>query len=302
MIAPAYLKIGDSVGFVAPARSVNRDEVAKAIDVFEQHGLKVVTGKNLFRKDNQFSGNDAERASDMQNFIDNPKIKAIISVRGGYGSVRTLQGLDFSKFIQQPKWIVGYSDVTVFHAYCNNKLQVETLHAPMPFNFGRGNADWESIESTFDILFGNIPNYTFESNILNKQGQSEGILIGGNLSVLYSLRGTPADFNPESKILFLEDIDEYLYHIDRMLMNFSYGQQLKGLKAVIVGDMTDMKDNNIPFGKSAYEIIASLFLPYNIPVCFGFSAGHGQINKPLIMGRNVVLQVGNICQLSYCEK
>ena len=301
MTIPAYLKPGDSIGFIAPARSVSTYEVAKAIDVFESHGLKVVTGNNLFRKNNQFSGTDDERSADLQAFLDNPQIKAIVSVRGGYGSVRTLQGLNFDKFKLQPKWIIGYSDITVFHSYINNQLQIESLHAPMPFNYGKDNADWDSIETSFNILFGNIPEYSFVSNSLNRQGRAEGTLIGGNLSVLYSLRGTPAEFNHQGTILFIEDIDEYLYHIDRMMMNLSYGSKLNGLKAVIVGDMTDMKDNTIPFGKNAYEIISSILSPLNIPVCFGFPAGHGLINKPLIMGRNVILDVGATCNLKFQE-
>jgi muramoyltetrapeptide carboxypeptidase len=299
MATPPYLNPGDSVGFIAPARSVSIDEVKKAIEVFESRGLSVVTGKNLFGKVNQFSGTDQERASDVQSFLDNPEIKAIVSVRGGYGSVRTIQQLNFNKFKLKPKWVIGYSDVTVFHSYINNNLGIETLHAPMPFNYGKNDADWDSINTTFDILFGRIPEYAFAANALNMQGRAEGTLIGGNLSVLYSLRDTPADFDSEGKILFIEDIDEYLYHIDRMMMNLYYGAKLKGLKAVIVGDMTDMKDNNIPFGGNANEIIASVLKPLGIPVCFGFPAGHGQINKPLLMGRKVLLDINSSCTLKF---
>jgi muramoyltetrapeptide carboxypeptidase len=299
MIIPPYLKAGDSVGFVATARSVSPEEVSKSIEVFESKGLKVVLGPNLFGKDNQFSGTDEQRAADMQLFFDNPEINAIISVRGGYGSVRTLQPLNFDKFIQQPKWIIGYSDITVFHSIVNNKYNTETLHAPMPFNYGKNDADWDSINQTFDILFGNTPEYTITKHPLNINGKTEGELIGGNLSVLYSLRGTPADYNPEGKILFIEDIDEYLYHIDRMLMNLLYGNKLSGLKGVIVGDMTDMKDNITPFGKNAYEIIDSFVKKLNIPVCYGFPAGHGSINKPLIMGRKILLEVGETIKLKF---
>jgi muramoyltetrapeptide carboxypeptidase len=299
MIIPKYLSEGDSIGFVAPARSVHEMEVETAVKSFEKKGLKVILGRNLFNKQFQFSGSDIERSNDMQDFLDNPEIKAIICVRGGYGSIRTIQNLNFDKFVKNPKWIVGYSDITVFHSYINSVLKIETLHAPMPFNFGKENFDVFSIEKIFEILFGNTIEYTFNSNLLNCQGKAKGKLVGGNLSVLYSLRGTKFDIHTQNKILFIEDIDEYLYHIDRMMMNLKLGGKLDGLRGVIIGEMTDMKDNSIPFGKNVNEIILEFLKDANIPVCFGFPAGHGIQNFPLILGREVVLNLGNTCKLSF---
>ena len=299
MIQPPNLIKGNKVAFVAPARSVSEDEVKNAIELFEKHGLKVVHSKKLFGKHNQFSGSDFERSDDFQQYLDNPDIKAIISVRGGYGSIRTLQNINFEKFKCSPKWIVGYSDVTVFHSYINNQLGFETIQAPMPFNLNKSDFDLDSFNKTFDILFGKLSNYVFEPHEFNVWGNATGRLIGGNLSVLYSLCGTPAEFKSQGNILFVEDIDEYLYHIDRMMMNLKYGGKLHNLKGIIVGDMTDMKDNNIPFGKNAYEIIADVLSGYNIPVCYGFPAGHGKRNWPLIMGHTVSLNVSDKCSLKF---
>jgi muramoyltetrapeptide carboxypeptidase len=173
------------------------------------------------------------------------------------------------------------------------------MHSPMPFNFVKEDADDESIALFIDLLFGKVPEYHFESHNLNCDGTAKSILTGGNLSVLYSLRGTPADIDTKNKILFIEDLDEYLYHIDRMMMNLKYGNKLSGLKGVLVGEFSDMKDNAVPFGKNAYEIIADIFSKMKIPICFGFNAGHGKKNWPLIMGRKVVLEVGKSCNLKF---
>jgi muramoyltetrapeptide carboxypeptidase len=297
MITPPYLKPGDKIGIVAPARSIENDDIKSAVELFSSNGFEVELGKNLFGKNNQFSGSDKERAADIQQFIDNPGIKAIVCARGGYGSVRTLNYLSFDKFIKNPKWIVGYSDITVFHSVINN-LGIESLHAPMPFTL-KTEFDKDSINDTLAILQGNNIAYSFPGNPINSQGKAKGRLTGGNLSVLYSLRGTNADIKPHGKILFIEDIDEYLYHIDRMMMNFRLGGLLGQLRAIIVGDMTDLKDNNIPFGKNAFEIITEHSKEFYIPICFGFPAGHGSINKPLIMGREIVLDIGPTCHLTF---
>lgn len=299
MRTPDFLKPNDKIAFIAPSRSVTPEEIEKAIATFEANKFEVVKGQNLYKKYYQFAGTDMERASDIQRFLNDPEIKALLCVRGGYGAVRTLQLLDFEKFEKHPKWMIGYSDITVFHSYINSGLNIESLHAPMAFNFGKEDVDQESLQGTIDFLKGKMKTYHFDSHPLNKKGTAEGELIGGNLSVIYSLRKTPADINTADRILFLEDLDEYLYHIDRMIMNLKYGNKLSGLKGVIVGDMTEMKDNAIPFGKSAYEIIADAFAELNIPVCFGFPAGHGKRNWPLILGHRVTLKVGKECSLKF---
>jgi muramoyltetrapeptide carboxypeptidase len=299
MITPKYLKPGDKIGLIAPSRSIETNEIDKAIHIFESYKIRVVLGPNIYKKQNQFAGSDQDRAADLQKFLDNPEIKAVLCVRGGYGSVRTLEYLNFDKFIKNPKWIAGYSDITVFHSFINTNLGVETIHSPMPFNFIRENADQESVSYFIDLLFGKVPDYHIESHKLNCDGEAKGVLTGGNLSVLYSLRGTPADIDTKNKILFIEDIDEYLYHIDRMMMNFKYGNKFTGLKGVLVGEFTEMKDNAVPFGKNAYEIISEFFSEMKIPVCFGFPAGHGKKNWPLIMGREITLEVGKSCSLRF---
>lgn len=301
MKTPEYLKPGDKIALVAPARFVEPEELTVSKQIFESAGLEVVEPDNFFNKHNQFSGTDSERADDFQKLLDDSSIKAIFCARGGYGSVRTLQSLTFDKFIKNPKWIVGFSDITVFHSYINTKLGVETLHAPMPFSVGKPDADKESFQYTIDWLFGKPRNYVFSNHPLNCEGKAKGRLVGGNLSVLYSLRGTPADIDTHNKILFIEDLDEYLYHIDRMMMNFKYGEKLNSLRGLVVGGMNDMKDNAVPFGKDAYQIISSIVSDLNIPVCFGFPAGHEKVNWPLALGSEVVLDVSSNCKLQFIK-
>lgn len=298
MKTPPYLSSGDKIGIIAPARSISMEEIQIATDLFKNKGFEVLFGKNLFGKDNQFSGSDKARAADIQEFLDDPSIKAIICGRGGYGSVRTLPLLNFDKFVHSPKWFVGYSDITVFHSVINN-LGIESLHSPMVFNIGKNTFDKESVDATLQCLTGAITGYTFASHELNNQGKAKGRLIGGNLSVLYSLRGTKADLKTHGKILFIEDIDEYLYHIDRIMMNFKLGGLFDGLRAIIAGSMTDMKDNNIPFGKNAYEIVSEHTKDLGIPVCYGFPAGHGDKNWPLYLGKEIILEVANECKLTF---
>jgi muramoyltetrapeptide carboxypeptidase len=299
MITPKYLIKGDKVGLIAPARGVLKKELENAIHFLSSFGLEAITSENILKIDHQFAGSDAERVSDMQKFLDDDTIRALFCVRGGYGSVRTLQPLNFDKFIRDPKWIVGYSDITVFHSYLNSNLGIETLHAPLISNVGKDEHDQEAFPKTIETLFGKPLAYNFDTNSLNSDGRAKGRLVGGNLSVLYSLRGTPADVDTQKKILFIEDLDEYLYHIDRMMMNLKYGNKLSGLRGVIVGEMKDMKDNMVPFGSDAFQIISNILSEFNIPVCFGFPAGHGFSNWPLILGREVVLNIGKKCSLDF---
>lgn len=292
MTRPPYLKNGDYVGIVATARKISENEISNSLKWLQSWGLNVVLAKNLFNTYNQFAGTDEQRASDLQQMLDNPEIKAIFCARGGYGTVRIIDKIDFSKFIFNPKWIVGYSDITVLHSHINKNFKIETLHATMPFNFPLSDDNENNaLKSLKNCLFGNDINYLNNPHKLNKLGQAEGILVGGNLSIIYSLIGSISDFDTNNKILFLEDIDEYLYHIDRMIINLKRNNKLSGLKGLIIGGMSDMKDNQIPFGISAFEIIADAVKEYDYPVCFDFSAGHIIENKALILGRNVKLDV-----------
>jgi muramoyltetrapeptide carboxypeptidase len=299
MITPKYVTKGDKVGLVAPARSVIKKELENAIQFLKSFELEPIAGENILKVEHQFAGSNTERASDMQKFLDDENIRAIFCIRGGYGSIRTLQLLNFDKFIESPKWVVGYSDITVFHSYLNSRLGIETLHAPLVSNIGKNEHDQEDFSKTMETLFGKPLAYHFDATNLNSDGRAKGRLVGGNLSVLFSLRGTPADIDTQKKILFIEDLDEYLYHIDRMMMNLKFGNKLSGLRGVIVGEMKDMKDNMVPFGSDASRIISNIFSEFNIPVCFGFPAGHGFKNWPLILGREVVLNIGKKCSLDF---
>lgn len=289
MVTPPNLKPGDKIGIVAPARKVEFDELNTAIDVFESWGLQVELGKNLFKEDHQFAGTEAQRAEDFQYMLDNPEIKAILCARGGYGTIKIIDHLSFKKFLKNPKWIVGFSDITALHAYLNNKIGVKSIHGIMPFNIKPKNSDSDAVQSLKKALFYGLSQNLCENQSLNKQGTASGVLVGGNLSVLYSISGTKFDFDYKDKILVLEDLDEYLYHIDRMMMNLKYSDKLSNLKGLIVGGMTDMHENKVAFGKTAYEIIFDAVKEYNYPVCFNFPVGHQNINLSLILGSKVKL-------------
>jgi muramoyltetrapeptide carboxypeptidase len=295
MIRPPNLEPGNKVGIVAPARKVNREEMAPAIKMLSSWGYDVIEGRHLYNEENQYSGSDEQRTADFQYMLDDPDIKAIFSARGGYGSVRIIDKLDFSSFTEHPKWIVGYSDITVFHSHINRHTGVQTLHAGMPINFPPGGKMNSSLESMKTILQGENPEYQISGHPFNRPGTARGILTGGNLSVLYSMSGTPSDIETGGKILFLEDLDEYLYHIDRMMMNLKRSGKLEGLAGLVVGGMNDMNDNEIPYGQSAYEIIADAVSDYSYPVLFGFPAGHAGENLGLIMRGRYELDVDSNC-------
>ena len=295
MTSPSYLKQGDKIGIVATARLISQEELQPAIDILRSWGLEVVLGKNLFNTNNQYAGTDAERAEDLQTMLDDRSVKAVISARGGYGTVRIIDKLDFTQFKNNPKWMIGYSDITVLHSHIHN-LGIETIHATMLINFTKNK---EATDSLRKVLFGETINYETKSNELNRNGNAEGELIGGNLSLLYALTGSVSDINTGGKILFIEDLDEYLYHIDRMMMNLKRSGKLDNLEGLIVGGMTDMKDNTIPFGKTAEEIILDSVREYNYPVCFNFPAGHIDRNLALHFGRKVMLSVGAKVTLAF---
>ena len=289
MILPSYLKKGDTIAIIATARKVSKEEIQPAVAFFESYGLSVILGNYLFESNNQYAGNDLQRTEDLQWALNDKNIKAIIIARGGYGSVRLIESIDFTEFIKNPKWLVGYSDVTVLHNAIHN-IGVATLHATMPLNFSKNK---EATKSMIDGLFGNLNEIQAEENYSNVSGIAKGQLIGGNLSLLYSLSGTPFDIDTTDKILFIEDLDEYLYHIDRMMMQLKLSGKLKKLKGLIVGGMTDMKDNAIPFGKFPEEIILDAVKEYNYPVCFDFPAGHIDKNLALYFGKEVELNVND---------
>jgi len=296
---PPYLKAGDSVGIVAPARKITYSELEPSIRIFNEWGLNVVLGDAIFNSDNQYSGTDSERAQDFQKMLDDENIKAIFCARGGYGTVRIIDKLDFAKFIKNPKWIVGYSDITVLHSHIHNISGIETLHAAMPVNFSGSDYSTATLATLKNALFGKSLKYTIKAHPLNKEGVAQGVLVGGNLSVLYSLIGSKSDTDTKDKILFIEDLDEYLYHIDRMMMCLKRAGKLDHLSGLIVGGMNKMNDNTVPFGKTPYEIIKETINEYAFPVCFNFPAGHIKDNRAIIMGRRINMQINNKVTINF---
>lgn len=281
MIRPPFLKTGDQVGIVAPAKKVSRQEMEMAIQILEGWGLEVVLGKHLFSTHNQFAGTDTERTEDLQNMLDNPDIRVIFSARGGYGTIRVVDKLKFNQFIRYPKWLVGFSDITVLHCHLHN-MGVKSIHGIMPLLFPKQTE--QTIESLRKALFGEALEIHTLRHPLNRYGENEGRLIGGNLSLFANTIGTVSEVSTEGKILFLEDVNEYLYHIDRMMIHLYRAGKLRNLEGLIIGQFTQIKDNEISFGKTVHEIIAEIVSEYSYPVCFDFPVGHEIHNMTMICG------------------
>ena len=292
MTFPPYLHSGDCIGIVAPARKISPKEVKPAIDFLETQGFRVAVGKNLFNKHFQFAGTDEERAADFQAFLDDPDIKAIWCARGGYGSVRIIDRLDFTNFMNHPKWICGYSDITVFHSHLH-QLGVSTLHCTMPVKIDREDLENMNNRTMIQALTGGVLAYTMPNFSMNRAGTAAGELVGGNLSILYSLLGSASDVDTAGKILFIEDLDEHLYHVDRMMQALKRAGKLSQLAGLVVGTMEDMHnlDPNNPFGQTAEEIVAACCAEYSYPVCYQFPTGHGEHNVALKLGAKVTLSV-----------
>ena len=288
-ITPKPLQKGAKVAIIAPARKFSFHSIEPAIDSLQKWGYEVVLGKNLLKESHQFSGTDKERIEDFQWALDDDSIDAILCARGGYGSVRLIDSLDFTKFKQRPKWIVGYSDITVFHEHINQNFDIATMHAIMPVTFD--DATPKAIE-TFRAAIEGRP-YSIELKNENnlKEQVIKGEIVGGNLSIIYSLLGSESSIKTDEKILFIEDLDEYLYHIDRMMMNLKRNGLLKNLKALIVGGMTDMHDNQVPFGKNASQIIHDVCGEYSFPIIENFPAGHIKDNQAIIFNKEVEIQI-----------
>lgn len=299
MITPPYLKPGDKIAIVSPARKIFKEQVETAIKVFRDWELEVVEGVHLYDSYHQFAGSDDDRREDLQKMLDDDEVRAIMCSRGGYGTVRIIDQLNFDRFIRNPKWIIGYSDVTVLHSHIHRHFGIETLHAVMPVNFKSPCDKNPSVTTLKKALWGKELEYSFPANPSSRKGKAEGVIVGGNLSILYSLAGTPSDINTDGKILFIEDLDEYLYHIDRMIMNLKRSGKLRNLKALVVGGMTDMRDNEVPYDKTAEVIIMDAVAEYDYPVSLNFPAGHLDDNRALIMGGKVSLEILDQTTLSF---
>lgn len=288
MRTPPRLQKGDLIALASPARSITPQEIEAAKKIIEDSGFRCRIDPEVYAVENQYAGKDSLRAGHFQRLINDTAVKAILCSRGGYGSLRIVDMIDFSAFRRRPKWIVGYSDITVLHAQLQY-MGFESLHATMPVNFTSNTS--KSIQSMFDSLQGKREAIEISPHPFNRQGLAEGLLMGGNLSMLYSLVGSQSFPKTKANILFIEDLDEYLYHIDRMMLSLKRTGMLAGLAALIVGGMTGMNDNNVPFGKKAEEIIQEHVADYDFPLCFGLPAGHIDDNLALVMGRRHELQV-----------
>ena len=280
MVIP-FLKQGSKVAIAAPARMVTQEEMAFGIQWLKDMGFVPVYDDRLFNQHYIFSGDDDTRAAVFQDYLDNEEIDAIWLARGGYGSIRIIDKLDFTKFLQHPKWIVGFSDGTILHGKLN-RLGVPSLHASMPFYFA--NKTPEAKQSLYDALTGKTLQYAFSSDPLNRCGEAEAEVVGGNLSVLIGLMGSETFPETDGKILFIEEVDEYIYHIDRMMHCLKRAGKLNRLKGLVVGGLTQIHDNTHPFGMTAEQVIAEAVSEYDYPVCFGFPAGHWDDNKALYLG------------------
>ena len=290
MKIPPYLKKGDTVAIVCTARKFFPEDAKPAIDLLESWGLKVKLGKTIGLDSCQLGGTDTERAADFQEQLDNDNIKAIWCARGGYGTVRIIDLIDFTKSKKHPKWVMGFSDVTVLHSHINT-FDVATLHSIMPFTVPKAP---EEVKQTFkNALFGIKNSYVIPSKSYDKKGKAKGELVGGNLSIIYSLLGSKSSIDTKDKILFIEDLDEYLYHVDRMLYNMKRNDYFKNVKGIIVGSMRDMHDNEIPFGQNEVQIISEIAKDLDIPIAFEFCAGHQKDNRTLVLGSQVTFEVND---------
>ena len=293
LIKPEYLKKGDTVAIVAPSGVLKNYNgyILKAKELLKSWELEVVIGENVFNDNGHFAGTDNQRSADFQLALDDKAIKAIWCARGGYGAMRVIDNLNFEKYKENPKWIIGYSDITAIHNDLHNNKS-ESIHGIMCKSLEKIDVDNnESISMLKKTLFGEELSYTIEGNNYNIEGNSNGQLIGGNLTLLHCLLGSESSIDTDGKILFIEDLGEYLYHIDRMLISLKRAGYFDNCKGLIVGDFTDMRKNTTPFGRNLKELILDIVKEYDFPVSFGFPAGHGEKNYPMILGREINLEV-----------
>jgi muramoyltetrapeptide carboxypeptidase len=288
MICPPYLKKGDKVAITCPAKKLPHG-IDDAVGLLESWGLEVILGDTVRAAHQQFAGTDELRAKDLQGFLDDRDIKAIFAARGGYGTVRIIDRLDFSTLKKNPKWIVGFSDITVLHAHLQAELNMCSIHGQMPLTIPEGSKP--SLETLRMALFGEAISYQFNSAEMGKDGVATGELIGGNLSLMVNLNGSVSDPDYRDKILFLEDVGEHLYAIDRLFWNLKRSGKLAQIKGLIIGGFTELKDFDPPFGQSVREIVLDMVKEYDFPVCFDFPAGHVSDNRALIFGKNINLKV-----------
>ena len=285
---PPYLKKGDKIAIVCPAKKLPKS-IDAAIEILKNWGLEAVIGKSVIASHHQFAGSDKLRAADLQEYLDDPSIKAIISGRGGYGTIRIIDDLDFTKFEQNPKWIIGFSDITVLLSHIIAQFNIQCIHGQMPYTFDE--ATPESLTSLYKALFGKKQEYNYKSEFKNRAGNCSGMLIGGNLTLLVMLQGSISEMDFDNKILFLEDVGEHESSIDRMLRMLKRAGKLKNLSGLIIGAFSDISEEKIPFGQTADEVIWDIVKDYDYPVCFNFPTGHIENNLTMVLGAEVNLNV-----------
>jgi len=293
LIQPNYLKKGDTVAIVAPSGIlINKErEIKQAKELLNSWELEVVIGEHVFAQNGHFAGTDKQRGEDFQNALDNSSISAIWVARGGYGTVRVLDQLNFTQFKKHPKWLIGYSDITALHNTLHNE-GYQSIHALMCTSLTKDLNDVkDNIESLRNALFGNSVSYTFKGSEYNKTGIISGPLVGGNLTLLHTMLGSKTSIDTEGKILFIEEIGEYAYHIDRMLQSLKRAGYFEGLNGLVVGDISRIRENTTEFGRTIEELILDVVEPYNFPVAFNAPAGHEDNNRALILGRDIELQI-----------
>lgn len=291
-LTPPFLKKGDLVEIIAPAKFVSNEDINSAIQTIEQAGFNVKTNASIFDQHNVYSGTIDQRTKNLQRALDNTETKAIFFARGGYGTIQIIDQLDFTVFSKTPKWLIGFSDITTILIHIQTNYKIQSIHGPMPYNFSKTNSN--HIATLFAILKGETKKIKSPHHKLNKPGTASGKLVGGNLSILCSLIGSSSfkELNQDI-IFFIEDVDEYLYHIERMIYTLERSGFLKKIKGLIIGQMTNMLDNEIPFGKSVYELIYDIANKYDYPICFDFPFGHGNQNYPMIIESRVKLDIND---------
>ncbi len=299
MITPPFLKKNDRVAMVAPAGRIAEEKVIKAAETLKNWGFEVILGKHLFQNHFNFASTDEKRLADFQHMLDDPSIRAIICARGGYGTNRIIDQLDFSKFTQHPKWIIGFSDITVLHNHIQRHCGIETIHGTMAAGLTEQKNNAESIQTLRTVLTGGPLSYETGHDPLSRKGNAKGVLTGGNLAILCSLLGTSSEIDTRGKILFLEEVGEHLYKIDRMMVQLRRAGKLSQLAGMLVGGFDDLPDDPSEFGKTAFEIISDATEKYEYPVSFGFPAGHRSDNRTLILGRKIKLEVSDKTRLFF---
>jgi muramoyltetrapeptide carboxypeptidase len=290
---PPYLERGDIIGIVCPAGAMPVEKVSECIRVLnEEWGFLTKVGNTIGKQFNYFSGTDEERLADFQQMLDDDEVKAVLCARGGYGMTRIIDHINFKKFKKNPKWIIGYSDITILHSHLYSNYNISSIHAPMAGAFNDAGYINRFVQSLKSVVEGKKIKYTVDSHEFNKKGEAIGELVGGNLTILTHMIGTDSDSKTRGRILFIEDVGEYLYNIDRMMYQLKRSGKLSKLAGLIIGGFTDMKDTERPFGQTAYEIIRDVVSDYNYPVCFGFPVSHEKENYALKMGVGYKLKVG----------